>query len=126
MKDLNPSNITSQYTGKTISPENLSRCAQRNGTDREPAVYIVYSCGFVYDARLREIFGVTDKLKDQWERRGTDFNVCLQIADGKIVSAQIDKYHESDGARPSVRSLKPTQQELRIAHRILSFIAGGD
>lgn len=123
---MNPSDITSQYIGKPINPENLSRCAQRNGPNQEPVVYIVYSCGFLYDTQLREIFGVTAKLKDQWERRGTDFNVCLQIADGKIVSAQIDKYHESDGARPSVRSLKPTQQELRIAQRILSFIAGGD
>ena len=122
MTHLSENSITSQYTGLPVNMENLTRCAHKNGSGREPAVYIVYSCGFLYDQQLRELFGVTDKLKDLWERRGTDFNVCLQITDGRIVNCAIDKHHEGDGARPSCQDLKCTQQELRIARRILEYL----
>lgn len=122
MMTLSEKDITSQYTGLPVCTENLARCAHKNGSGNEPAVYIVYSCGFLYDQELRELFGVTDKLKEQWERRGTDFNVCVRIKDGKITVCEIDKHHEGDGARPSCQSLKCTQQELRIARRILEFI----
>ena len=122
MTTLSEKAITSQFTGLPVCAENLTRCAHKNGSNNNPAVYIVYSCGFLYDQELRELFGVTDKLKDLWERRGTDFNVCLQITDGKIVTCGIDKHHEGDGARPSCRYLKCTQQELRIARKILEFI----
>ena len=122
MTQLAEKDITSQYTSLPVNLGNLARCANKNGTGREPAVYIVYSCRFLYDQQLRELFGVTDKLKDQWERRGTEFNVCLQITDGRIVTCGIDKYSESGGARASCQYLKCTQQELRIARRILDYV----
>lgn len=122
MAALSEIDITSSFVGHPVCMESLSRCAQKNGSGREPAMYIVYSCGFLYDQELLELFGVTAKLKDQWERRGTDFNLCLQISDNKIVACAIDKHHEGDGARPSCQDLKCTQQELRIARRILDYI----
>ncbi len=123
MATLTEKDITSQYTGRTISQESLARCANRNGTGSDPVVYIVYSCRFLYDRELRELFGITDKLKDLWERRGTDFNVCIHLREDRIVSCSIDKSHEGDGARPSGgHDLKCTQQELRIARRILDYI----
>lgn len=122
MATLSEKDITSQYIGRRICADRLSRCAQKNGSGREPAVYIVYSCGFLYDQELLELFGVTAKLKDQWERRGTDFNLCLRISDNQIVACTIDKHHEGDGARPSCQDLKCTQQELRIARRILDYL----
>lgn len=122
MANLSESEITSQFAGLSVNPEALSRCAHKNGQETDPAVYIVYSCGFIYDHELKELFGVTDKLKDTWERRGTDFNVCFHITDGKILRCGIDKHHEGDGARPSMADLKCTQQELRVARRILSYV----
>lgn len=122
MAKLSENDITDLFIGKSISAEKLTKCAHRNGTSEDPAVYIAYSCGFLYNQELRELFGVTDKLKEQWERRGIDFNVCVHIIEDKIVFCGIDKYHESEGARPGYRSLKCTQQELRIAQRILSYI----
>lgn len=122
MAALSEFDITSGFVGRPVHMESLNRCAHKNGSGREPAVYIVYSCGYLYDQELRELFGVTDKMKDLWERRGTDFNVCLEIADGKIVTCTIDKHHEGDGARPSCQDLKCTQQELRIARRILQYL----
>lgn len=122
MSNLSEIDIQKAFIGHSVCMENLTRCANKNGTGREPAVYIVYSCRFLYDQQLRELFGITDKLKDQWERRGTEFNVCLQITDGRIVTCGIDKYSESGGARASCQYLKCTQQELRIARRILDYI----
>ena len=122
MATLTEKDITSQYIGRRISPENLARCAQKNRTSEKGTEYIVYSCGFLYDQELMELFGVTAKLKDQWERRGTDFNLCLRISDNQSVACTIDKHHEGDGARPSCQDLKCTQQELRIARRILDYL----
>lgn len=122
MQKLTEQGISAPFIGRPICIENLTRCAQKNGSGREPAVYIVYSCGFLYDQELLELFGVTAKQKDQWERRGTDFNLCLRISDNKIVACAIDKHHEGDGARPSCQDLKCTQQELRIARRILDYL----
>ena len=122
MTTLSAKDITSQFIGRKPNVEALKRCAHKNGSGMEPAVYIVYSCGFLYDQELRELFGVTEKLKDLWERRGTNFNVGIHITDGKIVHCGIDKYSESECARASCRYLKCTQQELRIAQRILEYI----
>ena len=123
MTSLIESEIMSQAIGRTVNAEHLARCANRNGIGTNPVVYIVYSCRFLYDRELMEMFGVTDKLKDLWERRGTDFNVCIHLWEDKIVYCGIDKFREGDGARPSGgNDLKCTQQELRIARRILEYI----
>ena len=122
MTSLSENSITSQYTGLPVNLETLARCAHKNGQEMEPAVYIVYSCGFLYDQQLRELFGITDKLKDLWERRGTEFNVYLYIQDGIITGSKILKYTESGGARPTMTTPKCTQQELRIARRILDYV----
>ena len=122
MASLSESNITSQFTSQSVNLETLSRCAHKNGQGNDPAVYIIYSCGFLYDHELKELFGITERLKDTWERRGTDFNVYLHIKDGKIINCGIDKHHEGDDARPSYSDLKCTQQELGIARRFLSFV----
>lgn len=122
MPALTASDITSAFVGRSIRPENLVRCARKNGSDNDPAEYIVYSCGYLYDRELRELFGITDQLKDLWERRGTEFNLYLYISEGVLTSARIFKYTESGGARPSMTTPKCTQQELRIARRILEYL----
>ena len=122
MTTLSEKDIASQFIGHTINAEALKKCARKNGSGGVPAEYIVYSCGFLYDHELRELFGITGKLKDLWERRGTEFNVYLYITDNVLTAANILKYTESGGARPSMTTPKCTQQELRIARRILEFI----
>lgn len=122
MATLSETDVTSQAIGRTICSEHLARCARKNRTTKDGIEYIVYSCGFLYDQELRELFGVTDKLKDLWERRGTEFDLYFYIEGDRIVSCQINKFREGDGARPSYSSLKCTQQELRIAQRILDYL----
>lgn len=122
MATLSENDITSKFIGKSVSMERLTRFTHKNRVTEEYTEYIVYSCGFLYKQDLREMFGVTDKLKDLWERRGTEFNVYLYITDGVLTAANIFKYTESGGARPSMTTPKCSQQELRIARRILEFI----
>lgn len=116
------SDITSQYLGCSVCMEHLTKCANCNRGSKDRTEYIVYSCGFLYKQELRELFGVTDKLKDLWERRGTEFNLHIYLNGDTIASCEISKYSESGGARPDFSSLKCTQQELRIARRILQYI----
>ena len=125
MANLTEHDICTPFIGKTVHTEHLTKCARRNrriANGDAHDEYIVYSCLFLYDQQLREQFGVTDKLKDLWERRGTEFNVYLYIADEKISSCRFFKYTESGGARPSMTTPKCTQQELRIGRRILEFV----
>lgn len=124
MASLSENNITSQFIGRSICIDRLIRCARKNRATQEGTEYIVYSCGFLYDQELRVLFGVTDKLKDLWERRGTEFNIYLYITDNVMNAAKILKYTESGGARPTITTPKCTQQELRIAQRILDYITG--
>lgn len=122
MKQLTEQDILSAFTGHSVCMDRLTRYAKKNREMEEGAEYIVYSCGFLYDQEFRELFGVTDKLKDLWERRGTEFNIYLYITDNILTVAKIFKYTESGGARPTMTTPKCTQQELRIAQRILDYI----
>lgn len=122
MTNLTEIDITSQFIGQPVRMEHLTKCGHKNRETKEGIEYIVYSCGFLYDQNLREIFGVTPALKEQWERRGTEFNLYVYIDNEKIVSCKLSKYREGGGARPTCYSLKCTQQELRIAQRILEYI----
>lgn len=122
MGTIAESDIVAVFSGREINAENLAKCGQRNRVTATSTEYIVYSCGFLYNRELREWFGVTDKQKDLWERKGTEFNIYLYIAGNTLTDARIFKYTESGGARPSVSTPKCTQQELRIAHRILEYV----
>ena len=122
MSILSEIDIQKAFIGHPVYMENLTRCARRNRQTDTGDEYIVYSCGFLYDRELRELFGITEKLKDLWERRGTEFNVYLYIQDGILTDTHILKYTESGGPRPSMTTPKCTQQELRIARRILDYV----
>ena len=114
--------ITSIFVGKPVCKENLAKCAHKNGSD-DPQQYIVYSSGFLYRPEQMQLFGVTPRLKEQWERRGTEFTVSVYVHDGQVASCKIAKYNDGEGARPSGGgSLKCTDQDLRIARRILQYI----
>lgn len=122
MGTISESEIVMAFSGREINAENLAKCGQRNRDTTNGTEYIVYSCSFLYNKELRDQFGVTDKLKNIWERRGTEFNIYLYIAGNTLTDAKILKYTESGGARPSMSTPQCTPQELRIARRILEYV----
>lgn len=123
MSNLTEQDIISTVIGQSVCLDGLGFYAKRNAETEKGTGHIIYICDMMYDQKLRELFGITEKLKDLWERRGTVFNIYLCL-DGEIVrDGCISKFSEGEGARPSGgRSLTCTQQELRIARRILSYI----
>lgn len=120
--NLTENGIISPFIGARVNPDILAACARLNRAADEGDEYIVYSCGFLYDQAIREQFGVTEQLKEHWERRGTEFNLYLYVRDGIITACHISKFRDGDGPRSGYSPLKCTQQELRIARRILDYI----
>lgn len=120
MSILTEESIVALAVGKEVDFENLEKCAWKNGGDSN---YVVYSSHFLYESNLLTAFGVTPALKDTWERRGIEFNIYLSILDGKIASCSIEKTSETTlSARGCTNTLKPTQQELRVARRIVQYV----
>lgn len=119
MANLSELNIFASFIGKAVNREALNSL----GKLHHGAEYIVSNRRYMDNPTLRELFGVTERLKEQWEYSGTDFNLYLTIEGNTIVKARLDKYRESCSGhgRPVIRPLKETQQELRVARRILEY-----
>lgn len=123
MANLTEQDILAPVIGQSVCLDGLGFYAKRNSETEIGTEHIIYICDLMYDQKLRELFGITDKLKDLWERRGTVFNIYLYLDGGIVRDGCIRKFSEGEGARPSGgSSLTCTQQELRIARRILSYI----
>lgn len=74
---------------------------------------------------LMRLFRITPALTSGWLSRGIAFAVQLYLKDGCIAGGRIIKYKETCsecGLRPSGYEISPTQQELRIAKRILEYL----
>lgn len=122
MTTLTEQSITAEYTGKLITADPLPKWLWKKGsTGNRYAVY--FSSHLADDKSLREQFGITERLRDTWLRRGTEFSLYLTIEDKLIKSCSISKENDGDGARPSGGgTLKPTPQELRLVIRILNHL----
>ena len=119
MQKLTEQEIFAPFMGKVVDRKVFDKLARDNGKE-----YVIYSSRYLNDPQLREQFGITDRLKEQWEYSGVDFNLYLCLEGDIITKGHLDKYREGGGGhgRPVIRPLKETQQELRIALRILSYI----
>lgn len=108
--------IAAEFIGKPITADPLPEWVW----DKWDHYAVYFSDHLADDKSLRAQFGITEKLKDLWHRRGTDFSLYFTIKDGIIASCRISKNNPGDGARPSGGGpLKSTPQELRLAIRIL-------
>ncbi|MBR5198513.1 MAG: hypothetical protein IKW20_01630 [Bacteroidales bacterium] len=111
--------IIAEFTGKPITEDPLPSWVWKRGNG-----YIIYCASHLADDKsLRAQFGITEKLKDSWHRRGNELDIHLAISDGRITSIDIDKYNNGEGARPSGDGpRKTTPQELRLVIRLLKHI----
>ena len=124
MSNLSEIDIQKAFIGHSVCMENLTRCADRHTRNtNDGTVYTVFISTFIYSQDLRELFGITDSMREKWERSGVDFNLYITVKDNAITKISTDKYREvGANARPVIRPLKETQQELRIARRIIDYI----
>ena len=83
-----------------------------------------------WDDPLMRLFRITPALTSGWHTQDIAFGVQLYIKDGCIAGGRIIKYKATCtecGLRPSGYEMAPTQQELRIAKRVLEyFIEDGE
>ena len=113
---LTYSDIVSPVIGRKINDENFRRIGSTG-----PDSLAVYNRDWMETAEFCSLFGLTDALYDKWTYSGIEFNIYLQMDGETIRRCVVDKFRETETARPRSVGLQPTQQELRIARRILDF-----
>ncbi len=118
MKTLDDIVLAQSYAGKLYDMNRLLRVSYQSRDDR----YIA-DC-HSYRKELLDMFGITSILFDGWGYSGIELSIFINIKDNRIESCGIDKCKYSCGGhgRPSVKVLKPTQQEIRIFKRIMEYI----
>lgn len=115
MATLTEKDITAPFLGKPMTNTTPGRT-----TDSKHSIIIT---DFQYYSDLLEQFGVTPKLKEQWERTGTEIYMTITLDGDTITRIISNKFREtSASARPTTCSLKLTDQELRIIRRVLEHL----
>lgn len=106
--------IIDSFIGKKVNEERLNEIFKENG----PSCYIAHCFN------LHPRFGITDKLYGDWECGCIDYSVSVFLKDGTIERGFTEKEREGccGHGRPVAHILKPSQQELRVARRILEYI----
>ena len=87
-------------------------------------VHILHNHEWIDNPALREQFGVTDKLYEDWLYRGIEYELHLPVDDREVLGCYVEKFRQGccGHFKPNIHVLTPTQQELRIARRILEYI----
>ena len=106
--------IMDSFTGKKVNEDRLNEIFRKNGSNG----YIAYC------SNLHHRFGITDRLYGEWEYSYIDYRVSISLNGTEIENGSVNKYREGcyGHGRPIVHVLTPTQQELRVARRILEYI----
>ena len=114
---LTYSDIVSQFVGRQINMAKFNRIGSIG-----PDSLAVYNQDWMEKYEFCTLFGLTDALYDKWTYYGIEFNIYLNMDGDTIKRCIVDKFRTSEAPRPDTKVLEPTQQELRIAMRILSYI----
>ena len=119
MSKLTERDIFNPFIGKPVNQETFSNVAHENR-----GKYLICNADYIDKPLYCELFGITDRLKEMWGYSGVDFSMHLTVEDGAITKAYLDKYRERGGGhgRPAITVLTISQQELRVARRILQYI----
>lgn len=119
MGNLIEQDVMESFIGKPVNQETFDNVAHKNRDQ-----YLICNADYIDKPMYCELFGVTDRLKELWGYSGVDFSMYLTVEDGIIAKASIDKYRERAGGhgRPAITVLTTSQQELRVARRILQYI----
>ena len=118
MNKLTERDIIAPFIGKSINQEHFSNIGDRNGGN-----YFIRNVNYIDKPQYLEMFGITDHLEELWGCSGIDFSLCLTLEDWTITKCHIDKCRYGGGhGRPIIKVLSISQQELRVARRILQYI----
>lgn len=120
MNKLTENGIISPFIGKAVNQEHFNNIGYRNGGNQ----HLICNVDYINKPQYLEMFGITDRLKWMWGYSGVDFTVYITIEDGTITECHLYKCKEGGGGhgRSVSQVLSVTQQELRVARRILQYI----
>lgn len=120
MNKLTEKEVFLSFAGKPVNLEVLGNIGYANGESR----YLICNADYIDKPQYCELFGITDRLKWMWGYSGVDFTVYLTIECGTITEGHLYKCREGGGChgRSVSQVLSISQQELRVARRILQYI----
>ena len=114
-----------------VDSERLERIGRANGSGygsyADCAEYIICHVDYYDKDVFIEKFRLTETIRDRWDSYGIDFSIYLYLREGRIIGGHIFKYKETGTSchfRPSGYEMEPSQQEIRIARRILKYLTG--
>ena len=129
MAKLLESEIFAAALDRPVDPERLEPIAHANGKGygsyADCDEYFISHVNYYEEETFVKLFGLTDALRERWDYYGIDFSVYLYLRDGKLAGGHIFKYKETSQSchfRPTGYEMEPTQQEIRIARRILNYL----
>ena len=132
MQKLNEHEVFAAAAGILLNPEKLNRIATHNGHgwgDYADCEEYYVGCLENMEEELIRKFRITDILLERWNLGGILFRICLYVRDGKLTGGHIFKYKDTTASchfRPTGYAMSPTQQEIRIANRILRYLTEED
>ena len=129
MARIDEHEIFARYIGERVCDSKLQALARSNGTGygayADSKEYIIAHVDYYDKEEYRKLFKLTPTLTERWDYRGIDFSIYLYIRDGIITGGHLFKYIETSQSshfRPTGYETDATQQELRIADRILQYM----
>ena len=112
--------IVIPFIGKAINKKRFNDIACHNRGNS----YLICNADYIGKPQYIDMFGITDRLKEMWEYSGVEFCLFLTLDNCTITKCHIDKirYGGIGHGRPVTHVLSVSQQELRVARRILQYI----
>ena len=128
MKKVEEHEVFAAVVGMPINMERLNELSIYNGkgigeySDCEE--YVVKELTAI-DKELMHRFLVTDALLERWEHGGIMFRIYLFIRNGILIGGHVFKYKLSlkEHSHDAGYETSPTQQEIRLAGRILTYLS---
>lgn len=128
MAKLAEHEVFAAVVGERVNDDHLEQLGVSVGAgtgNYEDCIHYLLTQPEQWSDPLVRLFRITPALTSGWLGRGIAFAVQLYLKDGCIAGGRIIKYKETCsecGLRPSGYEISPTQQELRIAKRILEYL----
>ena len=133
MTKINEDEIFKRFIGQKVNERKLLEIARKNGNGygdfADSKEYIIAHVDYYDIKKFQEIFKLTSVLTDRWDYKGIDFRIYLYIRDEIFTGGHVYKYIDTTSSshfRPTGYVTNVTQQELRIASRILSYLCSED
>lgn len=120
MAKLTEQEVFAPFIGKMFN----ERCAELTWHDFMGTL-VLYNYEWMDNPDLRKQFGVTDKLHVDWLHRGIKLTTVLSVDNGVVAGCYVEKFREGmnySRGKLDTYEMTPTQQDLRIAGRILEYI----